>query len=290
MAALAVDIRGLTKSYRKFVLGPLDLAVPVGAIYGLVGANGAGKTTTLDLILGMGVQDAGSVTVLGLDHVRDEIAMKRRVGYVSPDLDFQAWGRVGRAIQFVRGFHPTWDQAYCERLLGAFGLGVRDRILSLSFGNRIKLSLTLAMAWRPALLVLDEPTVGLDAISKQQVFAELLSAVSEGDRTVLISSHGLGDIERFADHIGLIRSGKMLFEGATDEVIDRFRLVDLVVSNGLDLSGRPGIAVQQQDGNRRRVLLDRSQASVEWMVAHGAKEVTESPMTLEDLVIALGRN
>ncbi len=169
----AVEIRGLRKTFPAFTLGPLDLTVPQGAIYGFVGPNGAGKTTTIDLLFGMGAKDDGSITVLGLDHLRDEVAMKRQVGYVSPDLDLRPWRRVRRAIGFVRGFYPTWDDAYCARLLESLRLGADDRIDALSFGARIKLALVLALSWRPKLLVLDEPTVGLDAISKQQVFAEL---------------------------------------------------------------------------------------------------------------------
>ena len=103
--------------------------------------------------------------------------MKRQVAYVSPDLMFQPWGRVGKAIQFVRGFYPTWDQTYCDRLMTSLDLGADDNIATLSFGARIKLALVLALSWRPKVLMLDEPTVGLDAISKQQVFAELLAAV-----------------------------------------------------------------------------------------------------------------
>src|SRR5678816_2932421 len=109
--APALEIRGLRKSFKRFSLGPLDLTVPTGAIYGFVGPNGAGKSTTIDLIFGMGSKDAGSIRVLGLDHLRDEVAMKRQVGYVSPDLDFRQWRNVGRAVRFVRGFYPTWDQA-----------------------------------------------------------------------------------------------------------------------------------------------------------------------------------
>src|SRR6188768_2535775 len=112
MPSPAVEIRGLQRSYRRFTLGPLDMTVPRGAIYGFVGPNGAGKTTTLDLVMGMGAKSGGRITVLGCDHLRDEVAMKRQVGYVSPDLTFEPWRRVGRAIQFVRGFYPTWDATY----------------------------------------------------------------------------------------------------------------------------------------------------------------------------------
>ena len=141
--------------------------------------------------------------------------MKRQVAYVSPDLLFNPWGRVHKVVQFVRGFYPTWDQAYCERLMTSLDLGANDKISTLSFGARIKLALLLALAWRPKVLILDEPTVGLDAISKHAVFAELLAAVQDEERTVLISSHGLTDVERFADHLGMIKNGRLVVEGAT---------------------------------------------------------------------------
>jgi ABC-2 type transport system ATP-binding protein len=159
----ALEIRGLEKRYRNFTLGPLDLTVPAGAIYGFVGPNGSGKTTTIDLIFGMGQVDAGRIAVLGFDHRRDEVELKRRVGYVSPELDFRPWGRVQNAIHFVRGFYPTWDESYCANLLGAFHISMDERIRALSFGARTKLALVLALSWRPAVLVLDEPTTGIDA-------------------------------------------------------------------------------------------------------------------------------
>jgi ABC-2 type transport system ATP-binding protein len=289
MSANAVEIRGLTKVYPAFHLGPLDLTVPAGAIYGLVGPNGSGKTTTIDMIFGMAVQDAGSITVLGLDHIGDEVAMKRQVAYVSPDLFFQPWGRVRRAIQFVRGFYPTWDHAYCERLMTSLALGADDKISTLSFGSRIKLALLLALAWRPKVLILDEPTVGLDAISKQAIFAELLAAVQDEERTVLISSHGLTDLERFADHIGMLKNGRLLVEGPTSEVMTRFRMVDFVTHGGFRVEDHPGVFVQQRNGERWRALLDLQHAPLGRLAALGATPVAESPVTLEELFIALGR-
>src|SRR5918993_4210967 len=142
----ALEIRGLKKSFRRFTLGPIDLTVPRGVIYGFVGPNGAGKTTTIDLMLGMGAKDAGSIRVFGLDHLEDELGVRRHVGYVSPDLDYQRWGRVGRAIRFVKGFYPSWDDEYCERLMTNLHLSSDERIVQLSFGARIKLSLVLALS------------------------------------------------------------------------------------------------------------------------------------------------
>ena len=289
MPANAVEIRGLEKAFPSFQLGPLDMTVPAGAIYGFVGPNGSGKTTTIDLIFGMGAKDAGTITLLGLDHQRDEVAVKRQVAYVSPDLIFQPWGRVHKVIEFVRGFYPTWDQAYCERLMTSLDVTAGDRIMTLSFGTRIKLALVLALSWRPRVLILDEPTVGLDAISKQAVFAELLSAVQDGERTVLISSHGLSDIERFADHVGMIRNGRLLFEGATSDVISRFRVVDFTIGDGDRLSGRPGIFVQRRDGSRWRALVDLDRTPMESLQGLGASLIADAPVTLEELFIAVGK-
>jgi ABC-2 type transport system ATP-binding protein len=240
----------------------------------------------------MGAKRAGAITVLGLDHLRDEVAMKAQVGYVSPDLDFASWRTVGKAIQFVRGFYPTWDDACCERLLSTFHLGWKDRIATLSFGAPIKLALLLALSWKPKLLILDEPTVGLDAIAKQQVFAELLAAVKDSDRTVLISSHGLTDLERFADHIGMIKDGHMLLEGATSDVIDRYRMVDFIADppqHPLELTSRPGFLVQQHDARRWRVLVDRQGASG-LTGPPGTKPIADSPVTLEEVFVALGKD
>lgn len=289
MSANAIEIRGLEKTFPTFALGPLDLTVPAGAIYGFVGPNGAGKTTTIDLLFGMGAKDGGSITVLGLDHLGDEVAMKRQVAYVSPDLNFQPWGRVHKVIQFVRGFYPTWDQQYCQRLMASLDLDASDRIMTLSFGARIKLALVLALSWKPKVLVLDEPTVGLDAISKQTVFAELLAAVQDEDRTVLISSHGLTDVERFADHLGMIKHGRLLFEGTTTEVIARFRMVDFVAADTIRVTPHPGVFVQRRDGQRWRVLLDLQRASLDWLRALGVTLVADAPVTLEELFIALGK-
>ncbi len=286
----AIEIRGLVKNYPSFTLGPLDLTVPRGAIYGLIGPNGAGKTTAIDLIFGMGRNDAGTIRVLDLDHRADEVALKHRAAYVSPDLNFTVWGKVGKAIRFVRGFYPEWDNVYCAELMKAFHLSDTDKIATLSFGAKTKLSLLLALARRPEVLILDEPTTGLDAVSKQQVFGELLKAVESGERTVLISSHGLSDIERFADHIGMIKGGKLLLEGRTDEIVDRYRLAEFFTTNGTTISNRAGLTILRRNENRWRALLDQTSGAHDWLQTHGAEQLSLTRMTLEDLFVALAQD
>jgi ABC-2 type transport system ATP-binding protein len=285
----AIEIRGLTKSFSKFRLGPLDLTVPRGSIYGFVGPNGAGKTTTLDLLLGMGSPDGGRILVDGLDHARDEVEVKRRIGYVSPDLDFRMWGKIGKAIRFVRGFHPGWDDRYCGHLLQTFRLGLDDSIATLSYGSKIKLAIVLALAWRPSILILDEPTVGLDAVARHDLYSELLATVRDEDRTVLISTHALGDVERFADHVGFIKEGRMLLEGGTAELLQRYRMVDCQTTDPGRLMNQPGLVIARNDGNHLRVLVDRGEQSGDLIQQCGAQALVSAPITLEELFITLAK-
>lgn len=285
----AIEFRGIVKNYPRFQLGPLDLTVPRGAIYGLIGPNGAGKSTAIDLIFGLARNDAGQIRVLGFDHRADEVSLKRRAAYVGPDLNFQIWGTVRKAIRFVRGFYPNWDDAYCGELMKAFHLSDSDRVRTLSFGARTKLSLLLALARRPEILILDEPTTGLDAVSRQQVFGELLKAVEDGKRTVLISSHGLSDIERFADHVGMIKKGKLLLEGRMDEVVDRFCFAEFFTSNGTTFQNREGLTILKQTENRWHALLDQKSSAPDWLQTHGAQQISLTPLTLEELFVALAK-
>lgn len=279
----AIEIRGLSKRFPRFELGPLDLTVPAGAMYGLVGPNGAGKTTTLDLIFGLGLRDAGDIRVLGLDHKKDEVAMKRIAAYVSPHTSYVPWKFVGRAIQFIRGFYPEWDQDYCDDLLQRFRIDKEDKIATLSLGNAIKLGVVLALARRPKVLIMDEPTMGLDAISKRELFAELLALMGDEEHTVLISSHNLTDLERFTDHIGIINNGKLLLEGATDHLLENHRQISF------RLAGEPpaGALRVARDGDEVRVLTDSAEEYVEALNGCGALGLTMQPVTLEELFVGL---
>jgi ABC-2 type transport system ATP-binding protein len=217
----AIALKGVERRLGDFVLGPLDLIVPRGAVLAFVGPNGAGKTTTLDLLIGMGAADRGEIQVLGKTVPRDEVAIKRKVAYVSPDLNFTPWGSVGRALDFVRGFYPDWDQARCDRLLEEFSIARKERIAALSFGARIKLSLVMALSRDAELLLLDEPTVGLDVNARLLLFREIRDFVKRDDRTVLISSHQLSDLEKLADHVAILNKGKLIAAGTMAQLVER---------------------------------------------------------------------
>lgn len=289
MAELTIKIRGLEKHFSGFDLGPLDLNVPKGAIYGYIGPNGAGKTTTIDLIMGMGRNDAGTIEVFGLDHRKHDARVKRDIGYVSPDLSFLAWGSVGPLVDFWRCFYPDWDDTYCRSLMVRFKLDRGKRIDTLSFGERTKLGLVLALSHRPALLLLDEPLAGLDAVAKTEVFEELLEAVQDESRTVFISSHNLDDLERFTDHIGILSHGKVLLEGPTQALVERFRMVDAVAANPKFQTPIPGVYVQRSDNSHWRMLIDLEQDPIERLKAAGMSDINTAPVSLEELFVALVR-
>ena len=279
----AIEIRGLSKTYPRFQLGPLDLTVPAGAIYGLVGPNGAGKTTTLDLIFGLGLPEAGEIRVLGYDHRNDQVDMKLAAAYVSPHTGYASWKYVRRAIRFIRGFYPDWDQNYCDHLLQRFKINPDEKIATLSLGNTIKLGLVLALARRPRVLIMDEPTIGLDALSKTDLFAELLALMGEEDRTVLISSHNLADLERFTDHIGVIHEGRLLAEGRTDQLLETHRQVSFTLSG----APPPGARLMERDGDRLCVLTDSVGGYRKALTRCGATGISVQPVTLEELFVGL---
>ena len=284
----AIEIRGLRKHYPEFDLGPLDLTVPKGSIYGFVGPNAAGKSTTIDLMFGMGRADAGSIRINGIDQATDEVAIKKRAAYVGPDLEYASWGKVGKAIRFVRGFYPeTWDSVYCNELLEHFNLDPGQKISTLSFGSRTRLAILLALSRRPDLLVLDEPTTGLDAIAKQELFQQLLALVQDSERTILISSHNLADVERFADQLGIIHKGQMLHEGPTSEIVERYCLADFTLTNGGEFNPPAGVNFIRREADRIRVLADHQANGIDALKSIGVDDLTESPVTLEDLFVSL---
>ena len=198
-----------------------------------------------------------------------------------------AWGKVGRALDFVSGFYPDWDDERCEKLLEQFELSRGDRISNLSFGARIKLSIVMALARDAELLLLDEPTVGLDVSARLALFAEILSFVKREDKAVVISSHNLTDLERLADQIVILDRGKVAAAGAMDELLDRYVRIDADLTLGAAPPRTLGIKLLGRDGDRVRLLIDREAADPKALKAHGLQTVAETPLTLEELFVAL---
>ncbi len=214
-----IAVSDLTRRFGgKTALDAVSLAVPRGGVYGLVGANGAGKTTLIKHILGLLRAESGSVRVFGRDPVDDPVGVLSRIGYLSEENDLPGWMRVDELIRYSRAFYPAWDDAYAEELRGAFALDLAAKVKSLSKGQKARTGLLIALAYRPELLVLDEPSSGLDPIVRRDILGAVIRTIADEGRTVLFSSHLLEEVEQVADHVTMISAGRIVLSAPLDEI------------------------------------------------------------------------
>jgi len=228
MADTVIETRGLERRFGKLMaVDSLDLDVPRGSVFGFIGRNGAGKTTTVRMLLGLLPMTAGSATVLGLDARKRSFDIKRRVGYVPETHHFYQWMTVGELTRFTSSFYPTWQDEKCSELLDRFELDRSKKVKELSKGMVAKLALTLALAHDPELLVLDEPTGGLDVMVRRDFLESIVRMIQEEGKTVFLSSHVLIDMERVADEIAIIEEGRLVKRATLQELKDKVKKVRL---------------------------------------------------------------
>ncbi len=226
-----IEIAQLTRRFgEKTALDSVSLSLPRGAVYGLVGANGAGKTTLIRHILGLLKPDNGSVRVFGLDPVEDPVGVLSRIGYLSEENDLPGWMRVDELLRYMKAFYPRWDEAYADELQRAFALNSAALIKTLSKGQKARAGLLVALAHRPELLVLDEPSSGLDPIVRRDILGAVLRTIAHEGRTVLFSSHLLDEVEQVADHVTMINGGTIVLSAPLDAIKSSHRVDDHVPS------------------------------------------------------------
>jgi ABC-2 type transport system ATP-binding protein len=224
-----IQTEGLTKSFgRTEVLRGIDLAVPEGAIYALVGANGAGKTTIIKLLMNILRPTAGHASVLGVASRKLAGAAFNRIGYVSENQDLPDAMTVGMLLDYMRPFYPMWDRGLEQQLVRQFDLPLGRKLKHLSRGMRMKAAFASSLAYRPKLIVLDEPFTGLDPLVRDELIEGLLERAPE--TTIFLSSHDLAEIESFASHVGYLEEGRMLFSDEMAVLSDRFRDVTVTLS------------------------------------------------------------
>ncbi len=223
-----IQVSELTRRFgARTALASVSLSMPRGAVYGLVGANGAGKTTLIKHILGLLRAESGSVRVFGLDPVADPVGVLSRVGYLSEENDLPGWMRVDELIRYTRAFYPGWDDAYADELRETFALDPAARIKTLSKGQKARAGLLIALAYRPELLVLDEPSSGLDPIVRRDILGAVIRTIANEGRTVLFSSHLLDEVEQVADHVTMISRGRIALSAPLDDIKESHRCVTL---------------------------------------------------------------
>ena len=287
MTDSAIVLSGVFKKYRFFSLDNIHLKVPEGQIMGLIGPNGAGKSTTIRILMGLVRQDSGEVRVLGHCMPAEQVAAKWDIGFASEDMRLYEYMTLGWHMSFIQSMYPNWDAAYAQVLLKRFGLRAEQKIKGISHGQRVKATLLLVLARKPKLLVLDEPTTGLDPVARHEILRELTAVMSDEGRSILFSSHNTQDVEQISDRITFIDRGRIIDSMDKEQYLDRWRRLRLEVPLGIKLPVLPGIIDVRQDG---RLAVATANAFVPDLASayenSGARVQCIENMTLEEIFVA----
>lgn len=287
--AWAIQTRGLSKQFGSVhAVKALDLHVARGGITGFLGRNGAGKSTTIKMLLGMTHPSAGHGTVLGhrIDDRRSSLALRKAVAYVAEDKQTYAYLTVAEMVRFTRAFYADWQPDVERRLLEEYGLPRDRRVKALSKGMRTKLALLLALARRPALLILDEPSEGLDPVSIEELLQTLVATAADGT-TVFFSSHQIAEVERIADRVCIIDRGSLAVDLSLDHMRQEYRRISLGFAADPPTTFRvPGVEEIRTSGRQVQLFVSaNANAVVEEARRAGSVSVDVSPVSLRDLFL-----
>lgn len=217
-----IRVENLVRRYRRIMaLDDVSLTVHRGRVFGLVGENGAGKTTLIQHLLGRLKPQSGSVSVFNMDPVSRPTEVLARIGYVSEDRDIPEWMTIGQMLGFLEPFYETWDPTLVSELSKMFELDLKARVSTLSRGQKARANLLAALGHRPQLLLLDEPSSGLDVMVRRDILTAVIRTVVNEGRTVLLSSHLLDEVERVADDIAIVNHGKLVLSDSLSELTGR---------------------------------------------------------------------
>ena len=291
MDELVIETHDLRKSFKgRPALTGLNVHVPAGSIFGFLGRNGAGKTTTIKTLMGLLRPDSGDAHVFGLapGDSGPGILIRRRIGYVAEDKELYPYMTVAQIIRFTRGFFPRWRRDLEERYLKMFELPLNRKIPDLSKGNRSKLMLLLAICRGADLLILDEPSDGLDPVAVRDMLRELVALAGAEGITIFFSSHQLEEVEQIADHVCIIDRGAAVVTGALDDMKTQYRRLRVVFGEQLPTNIRweEGAECIRQEGRMIEILASRN---VEGIVSQAQSlpgvSVERFPVTLKDIFL-----
>jgi ABC-2 type transport system ATP-binding protein len=284
-----VDVKNVSRRFGdKLALDDVTFRVPSGTVVGLVGENGAGKTTLIKHILGLLKAQTGTVRVFGLDPVADPVGVLSKIGYLSEEPDMPGWMRVRELIRYIAAFYPTWDHEYAEQLRKEFELDPQAKVKHLSKGQRARAGLLTALAYRPPLLVLDEPSSGLDPIVRRDILGAIIRTIADEGRTVLFSSHLLAEVERVSDRVAMIKAGRILFCDELDRIKQTHARVTLQFS-GPQMKPPALAGTLTWDGSGcewTTVYSGNASQFQSAAAAVGARVVEQSPLTLDEIFLA----
>ncbi|MHC4741821.1 MAG: ABC transporter ATP-binding protein [Planctomycetota bacterium] len=285
MTQAAITIEGLHFSYgRKRVLKGLDLEVPPGSIFGFLGRNGTGKTTTIKALLGLQRPQAGKCTIAGLDCVSDTLEVRRRIGFMAEDQQMYGWMKVERIIKWVAGFYPNWDYKFSDELVDILRLSKNTKVKALSKGQNSSLALLLALGHHPDIVILDDPTLGLDPIARKDFLRHVIDLLQSNGVTVFFSSHLLYEIEPVADHIAILENGRIIKTGKTEELRESVRKFILTPTADADFTRLPGILDVLTAGSNASITIEDCTDETRTLInAISANGLTEEALNLDEI-------
>jgi|SRR5579859_1136695 len=250
-----VELNDLSKQYGECrAVNRLSLQVLPGTLFGLLGPNGAGKSTTLKMLMGICRPASGSVKVLGMDVQRESLAIRRRVGFIPEDKSLYSNMRVQDFLNVYGSFYPDWSARKASELLQHWGIKPEQRVRALSKGTRAKLMLIAVLSRNPELLLADEPTDGCDPETVEEILSVLVRWISNGNRSVVLTTHRLDEVERICDHIALINQGQTVLDGELDEIRSAYKLIRASGTLPLEeIRKWPGVAEAAMEGSFLRI-------------------------------------
>jgi ABC-2 type transport system ATP-binding protein len=283
--APAFALTGVEKRFPGFTLGPIDLQLEPGTVLGFVGPNGSGKSTTLGCIAGLVVPEAGSIEVFGRSADPREGAWKADLGVVAETHGFYMNRSVEENLRFLSRFLPGWSQERARRLAGRFALPLDKQVRHLSKGNVAKLALVAALGHAPRLLLLDEPTAGLDPVVRSEVLDVLWEVLEDGEHAMFYSTHVLSDISRLADELVFLRDGRILLRSGKDALTDGWRRISFRL-------GERDVAIAAAVEYRRvraehQVVSDDGEATLAQLRELGAEAIEQSRMTIDEIAVTI---
>lgn len=253
-----VDVQGLSRTFGTAVaLDGVTFQLKPGLVYGLVGSNGAGKSTLIRHLLGLMTPQQGTVRVVGLDPVRSPVEVLSQIGYLSEERDLPEWMRIDELLSYTSAFYPGWDFQYANDLLRMFGLDPTKKVKHLSKGMRAQAGLIVAVAHRPRLLLLDEPSTGLDAVIRNDILNAIIRTVADDGRTALFSSHLLDEVEQMSDELLMVDGGRIVLQGTVDSIRHRHVVASLECSSATDeVLDFPGLISSERSGQQWRAVCE----------------------------------
>jgi ABC-2 type transport system ATP-binding protein len=287
-----IETTNLSHRYwRTEAVQDLNLAVPAGSIFALLGPNGAGKTTTIKMLVNLLRPTAGEARVLGVDSRNLGEPELAQLGYVSENQQLPLWMTVRQLLDYCRPFYPTWDRELERTLLAQFDLPAERKLKHLSRGMLMKAALLSSLAYRPKLLILDEPFSGLDPLMRDEFVRGVLEVSALGEWTVFVSSHDIEDVERLCDHVGILENGRLKLSEPTEVLQGRFRAVELTGAPP-DATPPAGALEWGRSGNLTKFIAPgyAGEASEQaWRERYPGATIKVVPLTLREIFIAQAR-